>query len=46
MESGEVSKDTNDNFPIENNKMNVYGEKLIEPWKLLIMTLELLECIM
>ena len=33
IESGEISKDANDNFSVENNKMNVYGEKLIDPWE-------------
>ena len=33
VESGEISKDANDNFSVENNKMNVYGEKLIDPWE-------------
>ena len=31
IESGEISKDANDSFSVENNKMNVYGEKLIDP---------------
>ena len=33
IESGEISKDANDSFSVENNKMNVYGEKLIDPWE-------------
>ena len=33
IESGEISKDANDNFSVEKNRMNVYGEKLIDPWE-------------
>lgn len=33
IESGEVSDDTNNNTFIEDNRMNVYGEKLIDPWE-------------
>ena len=33
IESGEISEDTNKNFFSENNRMNVYGEKLIDPWE-------------
>ena len=33
IESGEISDDTNNNTFTEDNKMNVYGEKLIEPWE-------------
>jgi len=34
IESGEISKNTNDNNTfIEDNRMNVYGEKLIDPWE-------------
>ena len=33
IESGEISEDENKNFFAENNRMNVYGEKLIDPWE-------------
>ena len=33
IESGEISEDANKNFFAENNRMNVYGEKLIDPWE-------------
>ena len=33
IESGEISDDTNNNTFIEDNRMNVYGEKLIDPWE-------------
>jgi len=33
IDSGEISKDANDNFSVEKNRMNVYGEKLIDPWE-------------
>jgi len=33
IESGEISEDTNNNTFIEDNRMNVYGEKLINPWE-------------
>ena len=33
IESGEISQDANKNFFAENNRMNVYGEKLIDPWE-------------
>ena len=33
IESGEISNDTNNNIFTEENRMNVYGEKLIDPWE-------------
>ena len=33
IESGEISKDINNNTFTEDNRMNVYGEKLIDPWE-------------
>jgi len=33
IESGEISDVTNNNTFIEDNRMNVYGEKLIDPWE-------------
>ena len=33
IESGKISEDTNINTFIEDNRMNVYGEKLIDPWE-------------
>jgi len=33
IESGEISDDTNNNTFTEDNRMNVYGEKLIDPWE-------------
>ena len=33
IESGEISEDINNNTFIEENRMNVYGEKLIDPWE-------------
>ena len=33
IKSGEISDDTNNNTFIEDNRMNVYGEKLIDPWE-------------
>ena len=33
IESGEISEDANKSFFTENNRMNVYGEKLIDPWE-------------
>ena len=33
IESGEISDDTNNNIFTEDNRMNVYGEKLIDPWE-------------
>ena len=33
IESGEISEDSNKSFFAENNRMNVYGEKLIDPWE-------------
>jgi len=33
IESGEISEDVNKSFFTENNRMNVYGEKLIDPWE-------------
>jgi hypothetical protein len=33
IESGEISEDANKSFFAENNRMNVYGEKLIDPWE-------------
>jgi len=33
IESGEISKDANKSFFAENNRMNTYGEKLIDPWE-------------
>ena len=33
IESGEMSEDVSKNFFSENNRMNVYGEKLIDPWE-------------
>ena len=33
IESGEISEDANKNFFAEDNRMNVYGEKLIDPWE-------------
>lgn len=33
IESGEISDDTNNNTFTEENRMNVYGEKLIDPWE-------------
>jgi len=33
IESGEISDDTNNSTFIEDNRMNVYGEKLIDPWE-------------
>ena len=33
IESGEISEDANKSFFAEKNRMNVYGEKLIDPWE-------------
>ena len=33
IESGEISEDANKSFFAEDNRMNVYGEKLINPWE-------------
>ena len=33
IESGEISEDANKSFFAEDNRMNVYGEKLIDPWE-------------
>ena len=33
IESREITEDTNKNYFTENNRMNVYGEKLIDPWE-------------
>ena len=33
IESGEISKDINNNTFTEDSRMNVYGEKLIDPWE-------------
>ena len=33
IESGEISEDANKSSLAENNRMNVYGEKLIDPWE-------------
>ena len=33
IESGEISKDINNNTFTEDNRMNVFGEKLIDPWE-------------
>ena len=33
IESGKISEDANKIFFAENNRMNVYGEKLIDPWE-------------
>ena len=33
IESGEISENANKSFFAENNRMNVYGEKLIDPWE-------------
>ena len=33
IESGEISDVTNNNTFIEDNRMNIYGEKLIDPWE-------------
>ena len=33
IESGKISEDANKSFFAENNRMNVYGEKLIDPWE-------------
>ncbi len=33
IESGEISDVTNNNTFTEDNRMNVYGEKLIDPWE-------------
>ena len=33
IESGEISDDTTNNTFTEDNRMNVYGEKLIDPWE-------------
>ena len=33
IESKEISEETNKNLFAENNRMNVYGEKLIDPWE-------------
>ncbi len=33
IESGEIYNYTNNNTFTENNRMNVYGEKLIDPWE-------------
>jgi len=33
IESGEISEDANKSFFAENNRMNTYGEKLIDPWE-------------
>ena len=33
IESGEIDDDTKNNTFTEDNRMNVYGEKLIEPWE-------------
>ena len=33
IESGEISEDANKSFFAEKNRMNAYGEKLIDPWE-------------
>ena len=33
IESGKISEDANKSSLAENNRMNVYGEKLIDPWE-------------
>ena len=33
IESGEISEDANKSFFAEKNRMNTYGEKLIDPWE-------------
>ena len=33
LKSGDISKDANNIFFVEKSKMNVYGEKLIDPWE-------------
>ena len=33
IKSGEISEDANKSFFVEDNRMNVYGEKLINPWE-------------
>ena len=33
IESREISEDTNKNYFVDNNRMNIYGEKLIDPWE-------------
>ncbi len=33
LKSGDISKDVNNIFFVEKSKMNVYGEKLIDPWE-------------
>ena len=33
LKSGDISKDANNIFFVEKSKMNVYGEKLINPWE-------------
>ena len=33
LKSGDISKDVNNIFFVEKSKMNVYGEKLINPWE-------------
>ena len=33
IKSGEISEDANKSFFVEDNRMNIYGEKLINPWE-------------